>query len=77
MRKSTAMAGGQKANGKDRHTRARRPRYTLIAVSFHQLFLDGLLPSRARLRFTGSPTIYFAQRNSTFFDIRFKMATSF
>jgi hypothetical protein len=54
MRKSTAMAGGQKANGKDRHTRARRPRYTLIAVSFHQLFLDGLLPSRARLRFTGS-----------------------
>jgi hypothetical protein len=30
---------------------ARRPQY--IAMSFHRLFLGGLLPSRARLRFTG------------------------
>jgi hypothetical protein len=30
---------------------ARRPPY--IAMSFHRLFLGGLLPSRARLRFTG------------------------
>ena len=30
---------------------ARRPQH--IAMSFHRLFLGGLLPSRARLRFTG------------------------
>ena len=30
---------------------ARWPQY--IAMSFHRLFLGGLLPSRARLRFTG------------------------
>jgi hypothetical protein len=30
---------------------ARQPQY--IAMSFHRLFLGGLLPSRARLRFTG------------------------
>jgi hypothetical protein len=29
----------------------------LIAVSFHRLFLGGLLPSRARFRFAGSPPI--------------------
>jgi hypothetical protein len=29
-------------------------RVGLIAVSFHQLFLGGLLPSSARFRFTGS-----------------------
>jgi hypothetical protein len=28
-----------------------------IAVSFHRLFLGGLLPSRARFRFAGSPPI--------------------
>lgn len=27
---------------------------TLIAVSFHRLFLGGLLPSSARFRFAGS-----------------------
>jgi hypothetical protein len=42
---------GATAHGKGRHTRARQP--TLIAVSFHRLFLSGLLPSRARLRFAG------------------------
>ena len=35
--------------------------HSRIAVSFHQLFLDGLLPSRARLRFAGSLTIRFVQ----------------
>jgi hypothetical protein len=34
---------------------ARRPQY--ITMSFHRLFLGGLLPSRARLRFTGELTI--------------------
>jgi hypothetical protein len=33
-----------------RHARAHTG---LIAVSFHRLFLGGLLPSRARFRFTG------------------------
>jgi hypothetical protein len=37
------------------------PQHSLIAVSFRQLFLDGLLPSRARLRFTDSVTIYLLQ----------------
>jgi hypothetical protein len=41
------MAGGQKANGKDRHARARRPRYTLIAVSFRQLFLGRVAPQQS------------------------------
>ena len=35
--------------------------HSRIAVSFRQLFLDGLLPSRARLRFAGSLTIRFVQ----------------
>ncbi len=34
--------------------------HALIAVSFHRLFLGGLLPSRARFRFAGSPTILLA-----------------
>jgi len=33
------------------------PRVGLIAVSFHRLFLGGLLPSSARFRFAGSQTI--------------------
>jgi hypothetical protein len=41
-------------NGKGRHADAHRP--ILIAVSFRRLFLGGLLPSRARLRFAGSTT---------------------
>jgi hypothetical protein len=51
MGKSTAMGleevslGRQKA-GMLAHT-------GLIAVSFHRLFLGGLLPRRARFRFTG------------------------
>jgi hypothetical protein len=32
-------------------------RVGLIAVSFHRLFLGGLLPSSARFRFAGSQTI--------------------
>ena len=35
---------------------ARRPQY--IAMSFHRLFLGGLLPSRARLRFAGRTDKY-------------------
>jgi hypothetical protein len=34
------------------------PCVDLIAVSFHRLFLGGLLPSRARFRFTGSSIIH-------------------
>lgn len=35
----------------------RNPRAGPIAVSFHRLFLGGLLPSRARFRFAGSQSI--------------------
>jgi hypothetical protein len=33
---------------------ARPPALLFIAVSFHRLFLGGLLPSKARFRFAGS-----------------------
>jgi hypothetical protein len=42
-------------NAQSSRTPVHRPN-TVIAVSFHRLFLGGLLPSRARFRFAGSPT---------------------
>jgi hypothetical protein len=50
MGKSTAMGGlalRQRRTGRTRLAPVR----PAIAVSFHQLFLGGLLPSRARFRF--------------------------
>jgi hypothetical protein len=59
MGKSTAMGntGVTTCNGKraDRLTHTGPP---LIAVSLHRLILGGLLPSRARVRFTGSLLIH-------------------
>ena len=41
--------GGGKAQG--------LPPSMIVAMSFHRLFLGGLLSSRARLRFTGWPAL--------------------
>ena len=50
--KSTAMSKGGPPPG-ERRKAGMRMHTGLIAVSFHRLFLGGLLPSRARFRFAG------------------------
>jgi hypothetical protein len=53
MGKSTAMMQGRGSLGETKKAGMRVHTGLLIAVSFHRLFLGGLLPSRARFRFAG------------------------
>src|SRR5215469_6540926 len=54
MGKSTAMSSRRAGSGREGPACLVRTGPDRIAVSLHRLFLGGLLPSRARLRFAGS-----------------------